>query len=358
MLKNALHAAVLSLDGLITEDKRLGRGIYAGLPWIYQWWTRDEAISTGALVALGRFQDAKKILLRQTALIQKDGRLGNRYPHSDLGSADGIGWTASRLLELLHKRPDIFSKEEQKTIYTRLLQCKEQIERNYMRDGLIWNAPLETWMDTGDAMDQRDGACIEIQLLHQKLNDLLAYLAPNCNETYAPVNRLSYIKEKFFNGTYLRDRIDNNGRNDETIRPNIFIACYLYPQLLKIDEWRSCMDTAINHLWMAWGGLTSIDKTSPLFHFEYTGQNNYSYHRGDSWYFINLMAAICLAVIDEQRYTSYIETIKKASAREILFSGALGHHAEISSARQQESQGCLAQAWSAAMFIELLMHRS
>ena len=99
--------------------------------------------------------------------------------------------------------------------------------------------------------------------------------------------------------------------------------------------------------------LSSIDKKDKLFKPEYTGHNNLSYHRGDSWYWINNLAAICMADLDRKKYHHFIDSIFHASQNEMLFSGCIGHSAELSSASKQKSEGCVAQAWSAATFVEL-----
>ncbi|MFW5745944.1 MAG: amylo-alpha-1,6-glucosidase [Nanoarchaeota archaeon] len=355
LLGAAFTQAVYSLDSLyvtrpLGEEKY--KGVYAGLPWFYQWWTRDEAISIGAFLQMGRNEEVGSILMRQLATLQEDGRLGNRFPASELGSADGIGWCAVRFLELLHAGGGQLSTDDLKWAYESFLRAKEQLEQHYMDDDLVWNRPFETWIDTGNHLDRRDGACLEIQLLHQKLNDVLALLAPRVGRRFDPINRLAKIRRRYLPEGCLIDRVRPDRSLDHTVRPNIFMAYYLYPGLLNQCEWESCFDQGIDHLWTAWGGMTSIQTDSPLFHMDYTGQNNHSYHRGDVWYYLNNMAALCLYRCNQQRYKPYIQSLLKASAREILFSGALGHHAEVSSARQQESQGCLAQAWSAALFIE------
>jgi glycogen debranching enzyme len=92
-----------------------------------------------------------------------------------------------------------------------------------------------------------------------------------------------------------------------------------------------------------------------LFVDHYTGRNNSSYHRGDSWFFINNIAAICMLRTDKVKFRKYIDSIVDAGAREILWSGAAGHAAEISDANHLSSQGCFSQAWSNATFIELML---
>jgi glycogen debranching enzyme len=107
-------------------------------------------------------------------------------------------------------------------------------------------------------------------------------------------------------------------------------------------------------LWLEWGGLATIDTQHQRFVSEHTGENPQSYHSGDSWFWINNLASLVLARLDKQRYRAYINHILKASTQEILYSGATGHHAELSSAKELRSQGCLSQAWSNAMYVELV----
>jgi len=157
------------------------------------------------------------------------------------------------------------------------------------------------------------------------------------------------VKEKFWNGKWLAD-----GLNDYTIRPNVFIAAYIYPELLTKKEWKTCFKNILPKLWLKWGGLASLQKDHPLFQEHHTGEIPQSYHRGDSWYWINNLSALVLRRVDRKEFSKYIQKITEASTNEILIKGTIGHHAEVSSAGAAESQGCTAQAWSNAMFIELV----
>ncbi|MFT4310809.1 MAG: amylo-alpha-1,6-glucosidase [Candidatus Woesearchaeota archaeon] len=328
------------LQHLFVKDK----GLYAGLPWFFQFWTRDEAISCGGLHVIGKQEWIHTILQRQKTQVCADGRFDNRFPASMLGSADGIGWHAYRLLQHLQH----VSEDEKKTWFSVLQQCVERLEQEYVHDDLIYSKPLETWMDTGFEDSVRDGACIEIQVLHQCIHNALDALSL----TYCGQNRLERIKQAFWNGTLLADRI-HNGVADYTIRCNGFLVYYLCPQLLTQQEWEVYMDELLKHLWCPWGGISSLSHKDSRFHSAYTGESNESYHHGDSWYFINNMAALCLYRLNKEKYKFYWESILYASTQEILHSGALGHHAEVSSASKQESMGCVSQAWSMALFCEL-----
>jgi len=59
-------------------------------------------------------------------------------------------------------------------------------------------------------------------------------------------------------------------------------------------------------------------------------------------------------VVDGERYYHYINGLTDGAVKDLLWQGALGHASEISSAMEQQPQGCLSQAWSAALFIELV----
>ncbi|MCJ8346289.1 hypothetical protein MJH12_12160, partial [bacterium] len=350
LLNQAYQSAKISLSSLCV-DQDIG-GIYAGLPWFFHWWTRDEAISLGAFLELKDYQYVKKILLKQTENFLQDGRISCRFPKMDLASADSTGWCATRLLQLLYVKSSVFSKKELQSLYDVFTHNVALIENNYLKDDLISSGAWESWMDTGDQRDKRNGFLIEIQLLHQRIHDAIDLLAKLLKITNAKVDRLGIIRDRFFKSVLI-DRLDPKGNSDLVARPNVFISYYVYHQLLTKEQWESCFDHLIDRLWLDWGGFASIEIDSELYLDTYTGETNDSYHRGDSWYYLNNMAAICMKHLNHKKYKIYIDQIMCASSNEIVFMGASGHHAEVSSASNQESQGCLAQAWSASMFIEL-----
>jgi len=319
---------------LVQTDK--GLGIFAGLPWFFQFWTRDELISLKGLMLSGKNKEAKEILLRNLNSISNDGRLPNQtLPLAEKTNADSIGWLFKRIQDF-----NKFDLKEKKLIEKKIEFSIEQITKNYMKDGLIYNAHLETWMDTEWAYDNRNGFRIEIQALF--LNMLRSALKLTKNKKYKVMeeNMKRLVKEKFFNGVYLVDGLD-----DWTKRPNVFIAAYIYPQLLTQKEWTICFKNILQDLWLDWGGISTIDKTNPLFCKKHTGEIPQSYHRGDSWFWINNLAAIVLYRTDKKIFKMYIDKIIKSSSN---------NYAELSSASKLSEEGCLYQAWTNATFIELI----
>ncbi len=360
--------AVFALDSMVMSlNNKINRtGIFAGLPWFFQFWSRDELISLKALMLTEKYSLVKEIIILYTNYIMEDGRLPNRIPESKLGSADSIGWLWKRLgdfITILEKEKllyDYFSEEELEYLLRRIEESiKKQVE-NYYEEGLIINREKETWMDTdGGTNDKRGGARIEIQALmlasiktYQNLQRILKKgNGKEMKELKEKIIRA--VRKKLYDGRTLYDGIINN-EPDKTIRPNIFIAAYAYQELFTKKEWKTIIKNSLKKLWLEWGGLSTIDKNHELYCERHTGINDKSYHRGDSWYFINNIAAIVMHKIDEEEFKYYIKSIKKASSNELLWMGINGHAAEISSAKEQKSQGSLSQAWSAATLIELL----
>ncbi|MFH1439810.1 MAG: amylo-alpha-1,6-glucosidase [Candidatus Woesearchaeota archaeon] len=362
-------------------------GLFAGLPWFFHLWTRDEAISSIAFIKEESFLDAKKILFKQLSSLTSNGKIPNRLPASDLESADGVGWCFKRINDLMNLTKDklqfnqYFSPND-------VLYIKDKLRLSIVRhlkystvDNLAYNKRLETWMDTTVKAfkgDERAGFRIEIQALRLAMYKFMKEL---CKMTGDDIKSKEYskleqdvrliVKNRFWKSPVLIDGIDESGNNDDTIRPNIFIAYYVYHDLLSIEEWKTCFDHAIKKLWLKWGGFSTIDKNHKLFCDAYTGEDNKSYHRGDSWYWLNCLAAVCMHRLNNQIiikknkttdennkskriYDPYIKKIIDACSEEILFKGFIGHHAELSSAKELRGEGCLSQTWSAAMFIELV----
>jgi len=308
-----------------------------------------------------RFEFVKNRLMNYLNAIDETGRIPNRLPSSNLNSADSIGWLFKRLydfLTILEEKKcleDYFSKDDFIKIKHKLHFCIEEQMARYMKDYIMYNDVNETWMDTAvNKDDGRPGACIEIQALFLSLFKLMQVLCKHLKLTYFGYGALEklfvkHIKKEFFKKGDLFDRL-----GDKTIRPNVFIAYYVYPELLRKYEWMIVFNKAIRGLWLDWGGFSSIDKNNHLFQPNYTGRNNLSYHRGDSWYWVNNLAAICMHSLDKKKYHHFIDYIYHANEEELLYFGFIGHSAEISSASEQKSEGCMAQAWSVATFIELI----
>jgi len=343
-------------------------GIMAGLPWFFQEWSRDE------LIALGGFLEAKKytaiigILDKWYSVIRNDGTLPAIYPDQGLSSADAPGWLGKRTRDLLKQLSEENALQQlPKETIIRWRDATGHIldsSKQRIRDGLLWNDKNTTWMDTSYDDDGRAGARIEIQALFLALFDAHAHL---CTLTKTVVEKersalatamINSIHSRLVIGEQLLDGIHADGSPDITVRPNIFLAWYAAPKLFTAKEWTQFFHHALPQLWLPWGGLSSIAVTDHQFHDSYTGENVASYHRGDSWYYVNNIAAIAMRSVDPEAFKAAIAHITAASMRDLVEQGIVGCCSELSSAGHQEAAGCHAQAWSASTLLELLQQEN
>src|SRR3989344_8313626 len=141
----AYNCALKSADDLYVKTEE-SSGFYAGLPWFFQFWTRDEAISLKSIIIKGRYEPAKSILLERIKEVYSDGRVRNCFPLCDLGTADGAGWVFRRLYDLVLKikeeEKDIerfIKKEELMFIRQQLKKSIEGHMKYHYEDSLIKN---------------------------------------------------------------------------------------------------------------------------------------------------------------------------------------------------------------------------
>ncbi|MEK6984733.1 MAG: amylo-alpha-1,6-glucosidase [Nanoarchaeota archaeon] len=353
-IKMAYINALNSLSSLFIDCKKT-HGLIAGLPWFFQFWSRDSLVSIKAFSKIDKLS-AAKILIDYLNSIQGDGRLQNltgQHSSKSIGAADAHGWLFFRCRELLAEidknktaidsiltANDIESSLE-KSIYCLL---KSNTNKNFES-----NEVYETWMDTVFKTDKRSGFRVEIQALRLNMYKLMFELTQDSKYKVLENVLKNKVRNGFWNGAILAD-----GLNDFTLRPNIFIASYIYPELLTQQEWQACFDNSLKNLWLEWGGLSTIDINNPLFTGESTGEDVKSYHRGDSWFWINNLAALTLNRINKNKFRKYITKIIGASTEEILWKGCIGCHSELSSAKELQSRGCFNQAWSNAMYLEMI----
>ena len=342
--KMAYINSIYSLKKLIVTNGSKS-GVFAGLPWFFQFWARDTIIS---LKSISRI-DTKlsgKILMNYLGCIDESGRLPNTSKSStdSLGSADAHGWLFYRFSEFLTGK----KTTDKKTKYI-LEKSVSRLLSSHIKENFEFNSEKETWMDTDFGNDSRSGIRIEIQCLLLNIYKLMFGITKN--QKYNILKNLlnDAVRRSFWDGKCLAD-----GINDKTIRPNIFIAAYVYRELLSDKEWETCFENSLKSLWLDWGGLSTIDKNNQLFTNMCSGENVRSYHRGDSWFWINNLAALVMNKIDQKKFNNYINKILEASTEEILWKGCVGCHSEISSARQLSSEGCFNQAWSNAMYVEMV----
>ena len=333
---------------------RTPTGILAGLPWFFQEWSRDELVSCGAFIAAGERDAAIRIVDKWYRAVRQDGTLPAIHPDRGWKSADAPGWLGRRTLDLIATGP----VPESMLIVWRDAAAR-LIGGLDVRDGLVWSGRNETWMDTASGDDGRAGARIEVQALALAL---LGAHAALCERTGAPepdralqATILAAVRSRLIEGGLVIDGLAADGTPDRVARPNVFLAWYAWPELAKVEEWCASFWRVIERLWRGWGGLASIDPADPRYRDSDTGEDVAAYHRGDSWYFVNAIAAMALRAVDPDGSGPAARQLIVGIERDMLSQGYLGHVSEISSAGTQEAMGCHAQAWSAACYLEAML---
>jgi len=343
-IKMSCLCAQNSICAMMVENNNK-KGVYAGFPWFFQFWNRDEAISLLQIYKLNKSL-AKEVILAQLNIVSSNGQVPKqRFCDSSsnvLQSADALGWLADRTLKIFNKYkiPNDFKEE----VVEKFEKAVSYLIQERTRDDFAISYKNETWMDSLE----RGEIKIEIQSCRLKIYDFLYKLTKNDQYKILREDLRNKVRAKFYVDEILIDSLEN-----KTIRSNVFLAAYLYPKLLNKEEWEKCFDKILPKLYLEWGGISSVDKTSDRFIPNDTGENSASYHNGNSWYWVNNLTALVLYRLNPHKYSNYINAIMEASANEILYSGVCGHHSEISSAEKQTSSGCGAQLWSSAMYLEV-----
>ncbi len=331
--------ALSSLESLLFSDKLL-----AGFPWFSEEWFRDELISLEPLLS-EKCDLCKGILFSILNFFYEHDTFSNTS--SKLLSADAFGLLALRFKQLISIKP--LSSEELSTIRRKFLSVMDRIvSRSFdERIALFYSGPHETWMDSLD----RSGFRVEIQALMLQALDFAFYLSKD--EKYKVLyNRvLSSVRSNLVVNNILIDGLTSDFLRDLTVRPNVFLAYYFFPNLVDASVWRVTFDSAIRHLWLDWGGFSTVDNSIAV-PFD-TGEHPKSYHNGNSWFFVNNIAAMSLLSVSKD-YLPYAEKILHASISDNLFSGAVGSCSETSSNKVRTSSGSLIQSWSNASLILLI----
>lgn len=358
LTKDLAVAFALSNTSLTNFSKN--DNFFAGYPWFNQTWSRDELVSLGAYIENREFSRVREVIFRYINKINsKTGLIKRIESKGSLESPDGVFWLSKRIRDLIlsvdeneiHK---YFNSEELGVVYSKLvISFHKIVKNNWDRDKeLIKPKYGDSWMDTLE-----EEFPLDIQLGFLNLISTLGVISNMLNKRKDFENFSEFeisFKSNIVN-KYLKDGNKlSNSITETKITCNIFVAYYLYKDLLDKETWEKVFNFALKELKTTWGGLSSTSKNDSNFKNEYTGENNLSYHRGDSWFFVNNIAVIALSEVNDKKFRVDINKLMKASTDDILMYGCIGYSSEVSSSIEQRSEGCFAQAWSSATYIEMI----
>lgn len=340
---------------------RLQQGSFAGFPWFSNIWARDELISLKALMLNGEEEIVKERLMYYLDSIDENTGMMKRIDEEgSYQSADGVFWLGKRLEEFIfyldehQKLYKAFTLDEIKNIYRKLnLSFNRIIKNSWNKDMELLNVKYgDSWMDTIDVEFPLD---IQVQLLEYiSVLGIIAGLLDRKDDAQKFLDLENGLRENI-REKYLRDEmILYNEPHRNVLNSNVFLAFYIYKDLFLLEDWERIFDNALRVLKTDWGGIRSLSREDPQYQDNYTGENNLSYHRGDVWYWVNNITAMALFEVNEKKYRKTISEIVLASTKDILRMGTIGFASEVSSASSQKAQGCMAQLWSSATYVEMI----
>jgi predicted glycogen debranching enzyme len=352
--------------------------VLAGFPWFVDW-GRDAFIALpGLLLATGRFDQAKSLLIT-FAQAADEGMIPNRF--DDYGdtayfnSIDASLWFINAAFQYLDRTGD------SETFIQYLLPVIRWIISSYHKgtrfgihadtDGLITAGSEETqltWMDAkydGVAITARHGKAVEVNALWYNSLCLIAQFLHNDRDPHnaehyksmADIVRDGFGKA-FWNAQagYLNDCILPNGQVDSSLRPNQIFAVSLAFSPLTLEQQKSVVRAVQAELLTPYG-LRTLSPGDTRYKGTYLGplqQRDNAYHQGTVWpYLIGPFVEAWLKVNNPTRKNK-----RKAAEfirpllQHLTEDGCLGQLCEIFDGdNPQKPRGCFAQAWSIAELI-------
>ena len=350
------------LDELRYSIATLNHGYFlAGYPFFLEEWYRDELIAMNSLKDKELWATTIKRIfpLVREAITSNDYRIRTN-PYSNLKSCDAPYYFWCGLINYLeefgvNEYLSLIEAREMLSYLPKFLEIAEKTGIEKLNIALPFCNKKESWIDTCSC-GCREGITIENALMHLKLYEAL--LKIKNNELLSDILNHSDLEEKtrkvieHYYSLFKPIRDAFPDRN--FITPSIFLGLYFATDVLPRREIDNIIRVVIPDLWLEWGGLSSISKKHQCFNPYATGEDNKSYHSGDSWYFLNNIAAIVMYRLNPDRYKHYIWNILKASINDLFNLGLYMYSSEISSAAIQCPQGAHAQLWSMTTLYELL----
>jgi predicted glycogen debranching enzyme len=375
-----------------------GQTVIAGYPWFLDW-GRDSLICARGLLAAGRVDEVKQLLLL-FARFEQDGTLPNTIRGNDVSNRDTSDaplwfavvckdWSESQDSKKF-KKPDLFDArvdETGRTIRAVLTSIAEHYAAgtpNGIRmdadSALIWSPGHFTWMDTNfPAGTPREGYPVEVQVLWIRLLRLLAKISgPTgrkkwgdlANRAMASFEKLFWLEDKgwYADGLFARPGVPaHDAVPSDALRSNCLFAVSL--GLVTGERAKRCV-AAVQKYLVVPGALRSLaplpvsvplpverdgcllncpsEPYWPRYEGDEDTRRKPAYHNGTAW--IWTFPPFCEALARAWDFSPAAVAAAKSylgSAEKLLDEGCLGQLPELLDGDAPHTQrGCDAQAWS------------
>jgi predicted glycogen debranching enzyme len=366
-----LNWILLAADAFIVKGGGDRKFVIAGYFW-FETWGRDTFISLpGLMLATGRFEGAKKILLDFIRYCRQGlipNRVEDRYGEPSYNTVDATLWYVNAVLQYLKYTGDF--KLIQKQLWENLKEIVDSHEKGAAfgihldSDGLLAHGPQLTWMDAevdGTAVTPRAGKAVEIQALWYNTLRTMQLLAntfeeKSLSDNYAEMaaKAQTSFNLKFWNAekNCLLDVIDASV--DASLRPNQIIAVALDFTMLDSTKNEKVVDVVQREL-LTPCGLRTLARNDPRYKGAYQGDRqsrDHAYHNGTVWPW--LLGPFTTAFLKAKGHSNYtleyaLKTLITPLFTQQITQAGLGTINEVFDGDSPHTpRGCVAQAWSVA----------
>ena len=374
-----VRSLVQAADQFIVQRSE-EKTVIAGYHWFSDW-GRDTMIALpGLVLATGRHDDARRILLAFAASVDR-GMLPNRFPDAgerpEYNTVDATLWFFEAVRALaVHAKDYDFIRTRLYEVLRDIVEWHERGTRYGIRvddDGLLragepgvqltWmDAKLRDWVVT-----PRCGKPVEIQALWYNALCTMEDLAQRFGKTSdaAHFKQLADRTRNSFGGQFwneatgcLFDVVDGD-RKDGAIRPNQIFAVSLFHGMLP-RELAVRVVAAVERDLLTPYGLRSLAPSDPQYRGRYEGNprsRDGAYHQGTVWPW--LMGPFLSAYLKVNGRSA--GALRQASEwlaefRRYIEDEGVGQIPEVFDGdAPQRPGGCMAQAWSVAELLRYLV---
>jgi len=363
-----LNWVLLAADAFIVKGVGDRKSVMAGYFW-FEPWGRDTFISLpGLLLATGRFEDARKVLLDFLCHCRQ-GLIPNcvedKCGEPAYNTVDATLWYVNAVLQYLKYTGD--SKFIQQQLWGNLKAIVESHESGTAfgirldSDGLLAHGPRLTWMDAevdGEAVTPRAGKAVEIQALWYNALKTMQLLANKFDEVslaerYA---EMACEAQKSFNAKFWNSESDclfdvvSASSVDASLRPNQVIAVALDFTMLDNDRSERVV-AAIQRELVTPYGLRTLAPSDSRYKGMYVGDRrsrDQAYHNGTVWAW--LLGPYVTACCKTKSISDYeLKNRLMSLFTQQIAQAGLGTISEIFDGDPPHTpRGCIAQAWSIA----------
>jgi predicted glycogen debranching enzyme len=359
---------LLAADAFIVNGAGDRASVIAGYFW-FETWGRDTFISLpGLMLATGKFEDARKILVDFTRHC-KQGLIPNcvedQCGELSYNTVDATLWYVNAVLQYLKYTGDF--KLVQKQLWATLKAIVDSHEAGAAfgirvdSDGLLAHGPQLTWMDAevaGVAVTPRAGKAVEIQALWYNTLRTMQLLANRFEERslaekYAEMatKAQASFNLKFWNAEKccLFDVVGEFGA-DAALRPNQIIAAALDFTMLDKAKSEQVVDVVQREL-LTPCGLRTLAQNDPRYRGVYVGDRrsrDQAYHNGTVWAW--LLGPYVTAFRKAKSNSEYeLKNCLMSLFTQQIAQAGLGTISEVFDGDSPHTaRGCIAQAWSVA----------